>query len=154
MARLTPEQLEQQIHAVLRSQPPRRAPHSLESRVLAEIARRRSLPWWQQSFVHWPIAMRVAFLVSTLVLVGLAVLATAQAAGVITATEHAAFLQPVRDFFASVTAAGSALTGLVGRAVPTVSTTWLYAGLGALGALYLTLVGLGATAYRLIWQRR
>ena len=44
MARLTPEQLEQKIHAVLREQPARRAPMSPESRVLGEIARRQALP--------------------------------------------------------------------------------------------------------------
>jgi hypothetical protein len=156
MARLTPEQLEQQIHAVLRSQPPRRAPRGLENRVLTEIARRRALPWWQQSFAHWPIAMRVAFLVSTLVLVGLAVPATAHAVGMISGAEHAAALQPMRDLITSVQAAGAALMAVVGRFMPstTISSTWIYAGVAALGVLHLTLLGLGATAYRFIWQRR
>lgn len=48
MARLTPEQLEQKIHAVLREQPTRRAPMSLEARVLGEIAWRQALPWWNR----------------------------------------------------------------------------------------------------------
>lgn len=154
MARLTPEQLEQQIHAVLRSQPPRRAPRSLETRVLAELARRQALPWWQQSFAQWPLPMRVAFLISSLVLAGLAVLASAQAAGVISAAEHNAFLLPARDFFASMQAMGSTLSGLVARLMPQVSTFWIYAGLAGMGALYATLIGLGATAYRFIWQQR
>ena len=98
--------------------------------------------------------MRVAFLVSTLVLLGLAVLATAESVGVISAAEHLAYLQPLREFVNSVQATVGALATLVGRLVPPISGTWLYLGLAGIGALYATLFGIGATAYRFIWQRR
>jgi hypothetical protein len=154
MARLTPEQLEQRIHNVLRVQPPRRAPLSLEARVLAEIARRQALPWWQKSFAQWPMAMRLAFVFSALGCLGLALLVTAQVGGWVSAAEASALLQPVTDLVNTVRAIAGLLTEVVGRLFPAVLPMWIYGGLAVLTALYATLVGLGATAYRLLWQAR
>jgi len=81
MARLTPEQLEQKIHAVLREQPMRRAPMSLEDRVLGEITRRQALLWWHQSFSFWPTPVRLAFLVIASGLVAVALLFSMQLMG-------------------------------------------------------------------------
>ena len=44
------ERLEKYIDSVLRAQPDKRAPASLESNVLAAIAQRAARPWWQRSF--------------------------------------------------------------------------------------------------------
>src|SRR5471030_2753064 len=57
------DKLEQLISRTLREQPPRRAPRALEQRVLAELERRAALPWWRQSFAHWPLAARGSFFV-------------------------------------------------------------------------------------------
>src|SRR5207247_1447534 len=57
------QRLERTVHQTLRELPLRRAPLSLESRVLAEIQRRVLLPWWRKSFTHWPVAARAAFVV-------------------------------------------------------------------------------------------
>jgi hypothetical protein len=40
---------------------------------------------------------------------------------------------------------------MVGRNLP---TTWLYGGLAAIAVLYAALVGLGATAYRTLFNHR
>lgn len=154
MARLTPEQLEQRIHTVLRAQPSRRAPHSLEARVLAEIARRQTLPWWQKNFAQWPMVMRLAFVLSALGCLGLALLVTAQVGGWLSAAEASALLQPVSDLVNTVRAITVSLTEVVARQFPAVSPMWIYGGLACLSALYATAVGLGATAYRLLWQAR
>src|SRR5476649_1202935 len=66
------EKLEQLIHRTLREQPARRAPRSLEQRVLAELERRAALPWWRRSFAHWPLPARAGFLVICAALIGLA----------------------------------------------------------------------------------
>lgn len=64
--------LERLLDRTLRGLPVRRAPATLESRVLAELARRAALPWWRRSFVHWPQAARAVFASMCLILAGLA----------------------------------------------------------------------------------
>ena len=49
------------IATELRELPDVRAPASLQARVFAELARRQSLPWWRQSFRHWPMAAQAVF---------------------------------------------------------------------------------------------
>ncbi len=152
MARLTPEQLEQKIHAVLREQPSRRAPFSLEARVLGEIARRQALPWWQKSFAYWPAPVRTAFVVLGLALVAAALLGSMQLAGVVGTETIDNLLRPARDAAATLRTAGAALWGLVDDFLPTISTQWLYLALGVVGAAYALMLALGATAYRVLWQ--
>ena len=64
--------LEQRVHVLLRDLPNRRAPRSLEQRVMAEIARLSALPWWRKSFGHWPVAARAGFILVCAGLVRLA----------------------------------------------------------------------------------
>lgn len=154
MARLTPEQLEQKIHAVLRQQPARRAPMSLEARVMREIARRQALPWWHKSFAHWPAGVRVAFMVVATGLLAAAVLASMQLTGLISMQAATALLRPVVDAAATLKSAGVALGAVVKSFVPGLSQSWLYVALGVIGAAYAMMVGIGATAYRVFWQRR
>ena len=45
------QKLEQALHQALRSVPLRRAPLSLEARVMNELARRATKPWWQANVV-------------------------------------------------------------------------------------------------------
>jgi hypothetical protein len=46
--------LEKFIHSQLQRLPEREAPETLVANVLAAIAARKKLPWWKQSFSHWP----------------------------------------------------------------------------------------------------
>jgi hypothetical protein len=139
------ERLERLIDRTLRELPPRRAPRTLESRVLAELERRAALPWWHQSYVHWPVAMRAAFFV------GSATLAALLVAGLFTLTRGAGSTQLAADSFAWLaftrdlarTAADTA--GALWRAIPPV---WLYGVLATIAASYVTLIGVGAAAYR------
>src|SRR5687768_14867950 len=57
-------QLERLIHSVLRDQPVRRAPASLEARVLARIQQQHAMAGWSMGFSRWPIAARIALLVA------------------------------------------------------------------------------------------
>ena len=54
----TDEKLERLVGQVLRDQPLRRAPASLEARVLGELAARARLPWWRRGITTWPVAVR------------------------------------------------------------------------------------------------
>jgi hypothetical protein len=154
MARLTPEQLEQKIHAVLRQQPTRRAPMSLEARVMGEITRRQALPWWHKSFAYWPGSVRVAFMVVATGLVAAAVLGSMQLAGVISGQALMTVFRPVQDAVLTLKSAGLAIGGAVKSVVPGFSQTWLYVALGVIGAAYTIMFGIGATAYRVFWQHR
>lgn len=152
MARLTPEQLEQQIHAVLRDQPPRRAPLSLEARVLGEISRRQALPWWRKSYTYWPQSVRLIFMVVSVACVAGGLLGSMHLAGLLSAQTFAPIVQPVVGAIATLRAAGHALYELVRPLAPSISTSWLYVALAVIGAAYALLVGLGATAYRVLWH--
>ena len=54
-------QLARLFERTLRDLPLRRAPSTLEARVLSELRRRASLPWWRRSFSHWPALARACF---------------------------------------------------------------------------------------------
>ncbi|MCR6655410.1 MAG: hypothetical protein NVV63_06210 [Opitutus sp.] len=150
---LSPENeknLERLVHQALRSLPERRAPRSLESRVLAAIEARAARPWWQKSFAQWPVAARATFLVVST----FALLFAAWFAGVFS-------LAPVADVvvakFSWVTAIRSAFSelGEVGAMLlRNVPAMWLYGALAAVGLLYAALFGLGATAYRTLYAHR
>ena len=137
------QKLEQFIHHTLRALPDRKAPRSLESRVLAGIAARRALPWWRQSFAYWPLAVRAAFFVLAGGLaVGLVLLGT---------TGSADSLHVFRGFLAAVaqTRAVAAFVADLGATVfRSIPTLWLYGVVAFIATLYAALLGLGATAYR------
>ncbi len=150
----SPEDLEKLIHQTLRSLPARRAPLSLESRVRAAIEARAALPWWKQSFTAWPVAARVAFLISSAGIAKLAIMAVVWAMAGFDGAQLAnafstqfAWVQTVSGVF---TVIGNFFV-TVYRAIPPL---WLYGGLAAVAALYAALFGLGATAYRLLYANR
>jgi hypothetical protein len=145
-----PEKLEQLIDGLARSQPPRRAPGSLQARVLAQIeAQNVQLPWWRQGFAHWPQLARVLFLVASFGFIKLA-LAGVMAACDLVRTSDVAGVEALHRTGDAVSATVS-LASLVLHAIPPV---WLYSG-AALGfALYVVLFGLGTFAYRTLYIQR
>lgn len=148
----SPEELEKLIHQTLRNLPERRAPRSLEQRVLAAIENRRALPWWKRSFVEWPIAARSVFL-----LFSVAAVAVMIGAGMMLTFEVPDFSQLLARPLAVVDALRTALSTLVGfcaLVVRNIPPVWLYGGLACLAGLYVTLFGLGATAYRTLYAHR
>ena len=120
------QELERLLHRTLRAVPLRRAPQTLESRVLGELQRRAAMPWWRRSFVHWPQVARAAFVL----------LCVAMAAAVVGAT-------------AAVVGATGEWAASLARAVP---PEWIYDGLAVSGLLYTALFGLGIAAYRTLYR--
>lgn len=137
------QQLERFIGQALRDQPLRRAPADLESKVMAEIARRAAAPWWQGSFAGWPVAARLLFIIAS--------------AGLITFVLKASstIIAPIKPaaMFADVAWIPSLLMtiGTVFRDLP---SFWVYGGAAILAALYLTLFGVSAAAYRTLYAPR
>ena len=149
------EAIERLVDSVLRRQPPRSAPLSLQARVFAEIERRAALPWWHHSFLHWPLFVRVAFILASLgivkvVVTGAMMLITGvQSQPVVVAT----IAKPLSwaETSASLFSKAVNLASLVFNAIP---TTWLYVGAGVALTLYLALVVLGTTAYRALYANK
>ncbi|HXA36959.1 MAG TPA: hypothetical protein VNW26_11535 [Steroidobacteraceae bacterium] len=133
--------LERLIVNALRELPLRRAPPTLESRVLRELERRASLPWWRRSFAHWPLPARTAFVVICCALISMAFLG----GGVLTAGVSSL---PLMHHVGALLAAGGNLAASLARTAP---PAWVYEGVAAWAALYAVLFGLGAVLYRTLY---
>jgi hypothetical protein len=150
----SPQDLEKLIHQTLRSTPEFRAPSSLESRVMAAIEARATLPWWKQSFVRWPMAARIAFVLVSAGLAKVAVMAAVWImAGFDTAQFTAAFAQPIA-LFETASAIVDSITSVCGAIYRGIPPLWLYGGLAFIGVMYAALFGIGAAAYRTLFVQR
>lgn len=148
----SPADLENLIHQTLRSLPERRAPRSLEGRVLAAIAARQALPWWKQSFRAWPVAVRGAFVVGSCALVAALAFAWVlygpqQVDLAQTFARPLALIESMRGAVRAIVDFGA----IVLRHVPAL---WLYGAIAGFVGLYATLFGVGATAYRTLYANR
>jgi hypothetical protein len=132
------DRLERLLGDTMRGLRAKPAPHTLESRVLGELARRASQPWWRRSFDHWPAFARVGWVTACSVLIGLTLLAG-----------------PWTTAVGSWIRQAAAITGTVGNLVASlvdaIPAAWLLPGLAAAALLYAFLFGLGAAAYRLLY---
>lgn len=149
-SRRPPEPLEQVVHRALRELPARRAPRSLEQRVLAELERRAARPWWRKSFAHWPAPALAGFVLVSLAVIKLVVTGAGWAiAGFPSAEFQAAIAQPLQWWGGALTVA-DALSGtfeLMARHIPPL---WWYGGLATFAAVYAALFGLGAAAFKVL----
>ena len=135
------DSLERLLERTLHELPLRRAPPTLESRVLCELQRRAALPWWRRSFAHWPLPARAVFVVICGALIRLAFLGGAAAVA------GALSLSWAREI-GVLMASGGNLATLLARTLP---VTWLYDGIAACAVLYAVLFGLGAAVYRTLY---
>jgi hypothetical protein len=149
-----PRKLEDFVQRAVDGIPDRRAPHTLEARVLAEIDRRAALPWWRQSYAHWPMAARWAFLTASagaaaILIAGVMMFfqnpGTVQAAGEV--AQRFAWLGDAKDTLETLMydARGVLLS---------IPTLWVYGTLAAVASCYATLIGVGAAAYKTFFARR
>ncbi len=152
MNKMTPEELEKFIHQNLRSLPPRRAPRSLESRVMAALEHRAAIAWYHQSWAYWPAGVRAAFLAAATAVSGAAVTAFYLLS---TGVDTSVLTGEFANRFSGVLRIGSIFTGasdflsLVIRNAP---PFWLYGGAAFVVAMYVTFFGLGAAAYRTLYR--
>ena len=143
-----PRQLEQLVGSVLRQQPLRQAPATLEARVLRELALQAAHPWWQLGFSRWPMAARILFLPLGLSLVRLSFLTTARLVSLwdsIQQSAPASAAQSGLRWFENLGLALQALGNVVTRDLP---QWWVYGGAGLALLIYAALFGLGAVAVR------
>jgi hypothetical protein len=144
--------LERLITAGLSRQPPLKAPASLHSRVLAEIARRAALPWYHRSFRFWPRLMQIGFVFTALATVVLARsvilwMQPGRAASELDArvTGGFTFLQS----FGSVWRALGSMFGAIGNGLlHRIPGFWWVIGIGVVLMMYAMLAGIGVAVYR------
>jgi hypothetical protein len=142
-------EMEARLGRALRTLPQRRAPATLESRVLDALARRAPLPWWRRRFAEWPAAARVAFGVTSAVLVVLTVLAAAAAnanLGSLGASRALStpMLHDASVFFVITRTLSVSLASIL-------SSGWVLGCLIASAALYAALFGLAIAGYRTLY---
>jgi hypothetical protein len=144
-------QLEQFIGSLLRRQPLRQAPSTLESRVLRELELRGAQAWWQSGFSRWPWTARLLCLPVGAILVWLSFVTTARALSVWQAVQvsaPAAAAQSGVRWFETLGLALQSLGNLITHVVP----QWLlYGGAGAALLMYAAFFGLGAAAFRTLF---
>jgi hypothetical protein len=135
--------LEQFIHRELRALPPRRAPRSLEHRVLAAIEQRAAVAWYHKSWAYWPAPVRAIFLgVATAASFSVIAICTIFLLG-IDGSEVATQVGERLQVFATIYHLASWLFDFGARVVGSIPALWLY------GA---TCFGIGAAAYRTLFR--
>ncbi len=155
MEPLKSESLERSVHAALRSLPDRRAPGSLAARVQAEIERRAAIPWWHKSYAYWPGWARGTFLAGGGGgVIALLALVSATVTGGFGGGQVTGVLQPWLAFAQRAVGVVGWIGDFGSLLLSSIPPLWLYGGLAVIAATYLSLFGLGATAYRFLWERR
>lgn len=144
------QNLERFVHQALRDLPARRAPRSLESRVLAELERRAAQPWWRKSFAYWPLAARGAFLVVSAAF-------AAALVWVFAGVDPTHAIDAVKADFtwvATIRAIAGSTIDFATIVIRGISPVWIYGTIATIVGLYAALFGIGTAAYRTLYANR
>jgi hypothetical protein len=148
----TDEKLERLVSQVLRDQPLRRAPASLETRVLGELAARSRLSWWRRGIASWPAAVRVPVIAVCAVCVPLVwILSLWVATRLVSVATHpqlAGPLAPLLDAGHAIASFGT----IVSHIIQSIPHEWLVGGIIATASLYVVLFALVAIGYSLLYR--
>jgi hypothetical protein len=141
------DRLERVVDQALRELPLRRAPASLEARVLAAIEARGVKAGWRSGFSHWPLTARALFILASIgfvksTLVGVQWVLTALnpesvAAGAVSKVEWIRVL------------ANAGIASI--RSIP---EEWLWGIAAIVIGIYATFFALSAVAYRTLYVSR
>ena len=148
----TDEKLERLVSRVLRDQPLRQAPASLEARVLGELAARARLPWWRRGIASWPAMVRVPVITACAVCVPLVWVLSLWLATRVASATRARIAGPL----ATLQGAGHTLASLgtlAAHIIQSIPREWLLGGLIATATLYAALFALVAVGYSLLYPR-
>jgi hypothetical protein len=149
----TDEKLERLVSRVLRDQPPRRAPASLESRVLGELAARARRPWWRRGISSWPLSVRIPVIAGCAVCVPLVwVLSLWLAGHLVSLATHPGVAGPIATLLDAGRAV-AALDSITTHFIQSIPREWLLGGVIATATLYAVLFALVAAGYTLLCPR-
>lgn len=149
---LSPEQLEQLVHTELRALPLRKAPRTLESRVLAAIEHRSQVAWWHKSWSYWPTPVKAGFAFVATAFAGTVIAASYSLLSGVNPEKVAAEASERLSLFTQLWHAAAWTVDFVGSQVAALPSLWLYGGLAVIATLYATFFGLGAFAYRALYR--
>jgi hypothetical protein len=143
------EKADQAVTRLVRNLPLRPAPATLESRVVQQLERDRTIAWWRRGFTHWPAAARIVFVGACMAIMGVPLLDTrwsTLSAGVLQRAFSVAlsWAHPAAGAIASASSVGAWIEH-------SLSSSWFYALAAIAALLYATLVGLGVAAYRALY---
>jgi hypothetical protein len=137
------DELERLVTRALQDQPLRRAPDTLERRVLAQVESGAAVTRWRRGFAHWPMAARLVFLAAS---AGFVKLALSFAMWLSTPLASPAFSFDLPSQMAWL----QTLFVVIASISRTVPSLWVHAGIVLLVVMYLALFGIGASAYRTV----
>ncbi len=141
-------ELEQYIGKLLRAQPLRQAPASLQARIDQQLASQATRPWWVQGFSAWPALARSVFALFSAGLVTLTYLTTDRLSWISQALQQTSIANATRAAVQMFENLGHALQTLGGM----VPSAWLYGAAGGALLLYAALFGVGAAAFRTLFD--
>ena len=144
-----PQSLERLTATVLRDLPSRRAPASLEARVMAELERRATQPWWRLSYRDWPLFVRLLFIAACVGLGSIAVRATEWLFG-----RSASTLSGIESELAPAAVSLKATASTFSFIAHSIPSLWIYSALAIIAVMYVALFGIGAAAYRTLYASR
>jgi len=148
----TDEKLERLVSQVLRDQPLRRAPASLEARVLGELAARARLPWWRRGIASWPALVRVPVISGCAVCVPLVWVLSLWLATRLVAVTRSRIAGPLATLQGTGHTLAS-LGALTTHIIQSIPRDWLVGGMIATATLYAVLFALVAVGYSLLYPR-
>lgn len=142
------DRLARQIHAALRQLPPLKAPATLESRVLRELARLEARPWWRQGFGRWPLAARALFVPLSAGFIKLAFLSIGAFGSAVNTAQQSTVVSTAESRWQALSGALQSLRTLGALVIQDVPQVWIYGVVGFGLLLYASLFGIGAAAFR------
>ena len=148
----TDEKLERLVSQVLRDQPLRRAPASLENRVLGELAARARRPWWRRGVASWPVAVRIPVIAGCAICVPLVWIASLWLAARLVSVTRSRMAGPL----ATLRDAGqtfASLRAVTAHLIQSIPHEWLIGGIIASATVYAVLFALVAVGYSLLYRR-
>jgi len=148
----TDERLERLVSQVLRDQPLRQAPASLEARVLGELAARARLPWWRRGIAFWPALVRVPVIAGCAVCVPLVWVLSLWLATRLVAVTRSRIAGPLATLQGTGHTLAS-LGALTSHIIQSIPHDWLVGGMIATATLYAVLFALVAVGYSLLYPR-
>ena len=143
--------LESLLSDELKSLPPVKAPASLLPNVMAVLAARARMPWWQHAWWDWPLTAKVAFVLLAVSIAGLL-----GGGGSILGDSAAGYSTEVLERFNGMEGTFDLFAPLVDAAALVWARTaqpFLLYGVFIVGALYLMCVGMGTACVRYALKR-
>ena len=151
--KLSHEELEKLAQRSLGGIPDRRAPRSLEGRVFAELQRRAALPWWRKSYAYWPAPARGAFFVASAVFAAAIVAVLFNLIRGTGASDLEGAVSQRLGWLALAQSLSNVAWQTGATVLRSIPPLWLFGSLALIGACYATVIGVGATAYRVFVQK-